>query len=88
MAYNSYECGLSLSLPPSLPLSLSLSLSHTHTGQVNSKEGFLTKLGYHRKNWKIRWFTLVRNELKYFNTKDDKVWLPGRSSECGTSFML
>jgi dual adaptor for phosphotyrosine/3-phosphotyrosine/3-phosphoinositide len=39
---------------------------------VNSKEGFLTKLGYHRKNWKIRWFTLVRNELKYFNTKDDK----------------
>ena len=43
--------------------------------QVNSKEGFLTKLGYHRKNWKIRWFTLVRNELKYFNTKEDKVWL-------------
>jgi dual adaptor for phosphotyrosine/3-phosphotyrosine/3-phosphoinositide len=39
---------------------------------VNSKEGFLTKLGYHRKNWKIRWFSLFRNELKYFNTKDDK----------------
>ena len=41
--------------------------------QVNSKEGFLTKLGYHRKNWKIRWFSLYRNELKYFNTKEDTV---------------
>ena len=41
--------------------------------QVNSKEGFLTKLGYHRKNWKIRWFSLYRNELKYFNTREDKV---------------
>ena len=40
---------------------------------MNSKEGFLTKLGYHRKNWKLRWFTLFRNELKYFNNKEDKV---------------
>ena len=24
------------------------------------------------QNWKRRWFVLYRNELKYFNNKDDK----------------
>ena len=24
------------------------------------------------QNWKRRWFVLLRNELKYFNNKDDK----------------
>ena len=24
------------------------------------------------QNWKRRWFVLYRNELKYFNSKDDK----------------
>lgn len=40
---------------------------------INSKEGFLTKLGFHRKNWKRRWFVLYRNELKYYNSEGDTV---------------
>jgi len=39
---------------------------------VNSKEGFLTKMGQHFKTWKTRWFVLQRNELKYFKQKFSK----------------
>eukprot|EP00794_Sanderia_malayensis_P012324 gene12324-13597_t len=39
---------------------------------INSKEGYLTKLGARVKNWKARWFVLVKNELKYFKTKGDR----------------
>jgi len=38
---------------------------------INSKEGYLTKLGGTIKNWKARWFVLVKNELKYYKTKGD-----------------
>ncbi|XP_038865584.1 dual adapter for phosphotyrosine and 3-phosphotyrosine and 3-phosphoinositide isoform X1 [Salvelinus namaycush] len=34
-----------------------------------TKEGYLVKLGAVVKNWKQRWFTLNRNELKYFKDK-------------------
>ena len=37
---------------------------------INSKEGYLVKLGYHRKNWKRRWFVLFKNELKYYDNED------------------
>jgi len=40
---------------------------------VNSKEGFLTKLGRHFKTWRTRWFVLQRNELRYFKQKFSKV---------------
>ncbi|XP_029453095.1 dual adapter for phosphotyrosine and 3-phosphotyrosine and 3-phosphoinositide isoform X2 [Rhinatrema bivittatum] len=33
---------------------------------LGTKEGYLTKQGGLVKNWKSRWFTLHRNELKYF----------------------
>ncbi|XP_059179067.1 dual adapter for phosphotyrosine and 3-phosphotyrosine and 3-phosphoinositide-like [Physella acuta] len=39
---------------------------------VNSKEGFLTKLGRHFKTWRTRWFVLQRNELKYYKQKFSK----------------
>lgn len=39
---------------------------------VNSKEGYLTKLGKHFKTWRTRWFVLQRNELKYFKQKFSK----------------
>ena len=39
---------------------------------LNTKEGFLTKLGLHFKTWKTRWFVLHRNELKYFKEKCSK----------------
>ena len=54
--------------------------------QIASKEGYLTKLGYHRKvycslcfevylkcslqNWRTRWFVLYKNELRYFKTRE------------------
>ncbi|CAH3143527.1 unnamed protein product [Pocillopora meandrina] len=41
-------------------------------GKFGSKEGYLTKLGGKVKNWKTRWFVLLKNELKYFKTKGDK----------------
>uniref|UniRef100_A0A4W5PLU4 Dual adapter for phosphotyrosine and 3-phosphotyrosine and 3-phosphoinositide n=1 Tax=Hucho hucho TaxID=62062 RepID=A0A4W5PLU4_9TELE len=34
-----------------------------------TKEGYLVKLGAVVKNWKQRWFTLNRNDLKYFKDK-------------------
>ncbi|KAK7819367.1 hypothetical protein U0070_025395 [Myodes glareolus] len=34
--------------------------------QLGTKEGYLTKQGGLVKTWKTRWFTLQRNELKYF----------------------
>ncbi|XP_065063633.1 dual adapter for phosphotyrosine and 3-phosphotyrosine and 3-phosphoinositide-like [Rhopilema esculentum] len=39
---------------------------------INSKEGYLTKLGGRVKNWKARWFVLVKNELRYYRTKGDE----------------
>lgn len=36
---------------------------------VNSKEGFLTKLGHYFKTWRTRWFVLHHNELSYFKEK-------------------
>lgn len=42
---------------------------------IASKEGYLTKLGYHRKNWRTRWFVLYKNELSYYKTRDDKTAL-------------
>ncbi|XP_003225800.1 dual adapter for phosphotyrosine and 3-phosphotyrosine and 3-phosphoinositide [Anolis carolinensis] len=33
---------------------------------LGTKEGYLTKQGGIVKNWKTRWFTLHRNELKYY----------------------
>ncbi|XP_052538204.1 dual adapter for phosphotyrosine and 3-phosphotyrosine and 3-phosphoinositide isoform X4 [Tympanuchus pallidicinctus] len=38
---------------------------------LGTKEGYLIKQGKIVKNWKTRWFTLHRNELKYF--KDQTV---------------
>jgi len=37
-----------------------------------SKEGFLTKLGQIRKNWKTRWFVLNKYELSYFADRGKK----------------
>uniref|UniRef100_A0AAY5E7Q3 Dual adapter for phosphotyrosine and 3-phosphotyrosine and 3-phosphoinositide n=1 Tax=Electrophorus electricus TaxID=8005 RepID=A0AAY5E7Q3_ELEEL len=36
---------------------------------LGTKEGYLVKQGAIIKNWKQRWFTLNRNELKYFKDK-------------------
>ncbi|KAM9477827.1 dual adapter for phosphotyrosine and 3-phosphotyrosine and 3-phosphoinositide isoform 2-T2 [Clarias gariepinus] len=36
---------------------------------LGTKEGYLVKQGGIVKNWKQRWFTLNRNELKYFKDK-------------------
>ncbi|XP_064190868.1 dual adapter for phosphotyrosine and 3-phosphotyrosine and 3-phosphoinositide [Anguilla rostrata] len=36
---------------------------------LGTKEGYLVKQGALVKNWKTRWFTLNRNELKYFKDK-------------------
>ncbi|KAG8593152.1 hypothetical protein GDO81_000740 [Engystomops pustulosus] len=33
---------------------------------LGTKEGYLTKQGGRVKSWKTRWFTLARNELKYY----------------------
>ncbi|XP_077999399.1 dual adapter for phosphotyrosine and 3-phosphotyrosine and 3-phosphoinositide-like [Glandiceps talaboti] len=38
---------------------------------VASKEGFLTKEGGIVKSWKLRWFVLCKNELKYFKTREE-----------------
>lgn len=37
---------------------------------INSKEGYLIKLGLHRKNWKKRWFVLFKNELRYYENEE------------------
>ncbi|XP_003382501.1 PREDICTED: dual adapter for phosphotyrosine and 3-phosphotyrosine and 3-phosphoinositide-like [Amphimedon queenslandica] len=42
------------------------------TFAIASKEGYLTKLGQHRKNWKTRWFVLYKNEFSYYKTREDK----------------
>lgn len=39
---------------------------------IASKEGYLTKLGYHRKTWRTRWFVLFKNELKYFRSREER----------------
>ncbi|XP_031563612.1 dual adapter for phosphotyrosine and 3-phosphotyrosine and 3-phosphoinositide-like isoform X2 [Actinia tenebrosa] len=43
-----------------------------HVHSFASKEGYLTKLGGTIKNWKTRWFVLIKNELKYYKSKGDK----------------
>jgi len=35
------------------------------------KQGWLTKKGGQRRNWKTRWFVLKTNELSYYNNKKD-----------------
>eukprot|EP00731_Ephydatia_muelleri_P004118 Em0002g294a len=40
---------------------------------IGSKEGYLTKLGFHRKNWLTRWFVLYKNELKYYKNREEKM---------------
>ncbi|XP_036407836.1 dual adapter for phosphotyrosine and 3-phosphotyrosine and 3-phosphoinositide-like [Megalops cyprinoides] len=47
-----------------------------------TKEGYLVKQGAIIKNWKTRWFTLNRNELKYF--KDKKSEEPIRTLDLTT----
>ena len=37
---------------------------------IASKEGFMTKRGAIRKNWKVRWFVLNKNMLKYYKNRD------------------
>lgn len=39
---------------------------------INSKSGFLTKIGGIFKTWKNRWFVLQRNELKYSKNPNSK----------------
>lgn len=39
---------------------------------ISSKEGFLTKQGKIRKNWKCRWFVLRSNTLSYYKTKQSR----------------
>ncbi|XP_046572834.1 dual adapter for phosphotyrosine and 3-phosphotyrosine and 3-phosphoinositide-like [Haliotis rubra] len=39
---------------------------------INSKEGFLTKIGAHFKTWRTRWFVLQKHELKYYKQNTDK----------------
>jgi dual adaptor for phosphotyrosine/3-phosphotyrosine/3-phosphoinositide len=48
------------------------------TFAIASKEGYLTKLGHHRKSWKTRWFVLYKNELSYYETRDKKKCNPIR----------
>ncbi len=36
------------------------------------REGFLTKQGHKRKNWKKRWFVLKDNELSYYEQRGDE----------------
>ncbi|XP_033747014.1 dual adapter for phosphotyrosine and 3-phosphotyrosine and 3-phosphoinositide-like [Pecten maximus] len=38
---------------------------------INSKEGFLTKLGARFKTWHTRWFVLQKYELRYYKKKED-----------------
>ncbi|KAL4240727.1 Dual adapter for phosphotyrosine and 3-phosphotyrosine and 3-phosphoinositide [Mactra antiquata] len=39
---------------------------------INSKDGYLTKLGDIFKTWRTRWFVLQNNELKYFKDSSHK----------------
>ncbi|ESO97786.1 hypothetical protein LOTGIDRAFT_104002, partial [Lottia gigantea] len=45
--------------------------THQQEFSINSKEGYLTKIGDIFKTWRHRWFVLQRNELKYFKSKTD-----------------
>ena len=38
---------------------------------IASKEGYLTKIGHIRKNWKLRWFVCLKMQLAYYNNKGD-----------------
>lgn len=39
---------------------------------IASKEGFLTKMGFFRKNWSKRWFVVFKNEVRYYKKRGDK----------------
>lgn len=43
------------------------------TFAIASKEGYLTKLGFHRKNWLTRWFVLYKNHLSYYKSREERV---------------
>lgn len=43
-----------------------------HPLAIDSKEGYLTKLGQIRKSWKNRWFVLRSSTLSYYKTKDSR----------------
>lgn len=57
---------------PSTKASKATKFTNSLDFSINSKEGYLTKMGFHRKNWKKRWFVLYRNEFKYFSYCGDK----------------
>ncbi|KAI6657257.1 Dual adapter for phosphotyrosine and 3-phosphotyrosine and 3-phosphoinositide-like isoform X3 [Oopsacas minuta] len=38
---------------------------------IASKEGYLTKIGRVRKNWKLRWFVCLKMQLAYYDGKGD-----------------
>ncbi|KAJ8319431.1 hypothetical protein KUTeg_004522 [Tegillarca granosa] len=42
---------------------------------INSKEGFLTKLGAHFKTWRTRWFVLQKNTIAYYKSKLDSHYI-------------
>ena len=46
------------------------SVSHYAKG-LPIKEGFLTKKGHKRRNWKVRYFVLEQKKLSYFKTPSD-----------------
>ena len=48
------------------------SSSHLRAMAVSSKEGYLTKQGRIRKNWRVRWFILRNQYLSYYRTKQHK----------------
>ncbi|KAK7506376.1 hypothetical protein BaRGS_00002488 [Batillaria attramentaria] len=63
---------------------------------LNTKEGYLTKLGLHFKTWKTRWFVLRRNELMYYKEKFSKEpirvldlneWLTHGFEFCGGEYL-
>ena len=57
---------------PSHDSSSSTSSTHLRTRAVSSKEGYLTKQGRIRKNWRVRWFILRNQYLSYYRTKQHK----------------
>lgn len=56
----------------STPSHESTSSASTRTMAVSSKEGYLTKQGRIRKNWRVRWFILRNQYLSYYRTKQHR----------------
>ena len=56
----------------SMPSHESSSSTSTRTMAVSSKEGYLTKQGRIRKNWRVRWFILRNQYLSYYRTKQHR----------------